>query len=272
MAVVTTASIILFGLVVVRMAGLVRQQERSLDRERLLSSAGAALVGATSRRRSRASPWSRRGRSPAAGRRRCCSAPATDGGWSCSPRPAPRSAATGRAPSATRSTPRSTEAPSGRARCCSRRARSLARRPGAARAGHGDPDRPARRRRPGARRRRRRPARGVRQAALRALATQVALALDSAALTEEVHRRSSEARFGSLVQHSSDLITVLGPDGEIMLPEPVDRARARLHARRRCRAPLRRAGDAGGPPSPRPSRRLRRDRDAASRRRRSSAG
>ncbi len=57
-------------------------------------------------------------------------------------------------------------------------------------------------------------------AALRALATQVALALDSAALTEEVHRRSSEARFGSLVQHSSDLITVLGPDGEIIYQSP----------------------------------------------------
>src|SRR4029079_18936401 len=51
------------------------------------------------------------------------------------------------------------------------------------------------------------------QAALRALATQIALALESAALSEEVHRRRSEARFGSLVQHSSDLITVLGPDG-----------------------------------------------------------
>ena len=32
------------------------------------------------------------------------------------------------------------------------------------------------------------------------------------ALSEEVHRRRSEARFGSLVQHSSDLITVLGPE------------------------------------------------------------
>ena len=49
MAIVTGASIALFGLVVVRMAGLVRQQERSLARERMLSSAGAALVGAASR-------------------------------------------------------------------------------------------------------------------------------------------------------------------------------------------------------------------------------
>ena len=49
MAVVTAASITLFGLVVTRMAGLVRQQERSLARERMLSSAGAALVGAAGR-------------------------------------------------------------------------------------------------------------------------------------------------------------------------------------------------------------------------------
>src|SRR5690242_12264618 len=48
-AVVRVASITLFGLVVVRMAGLVRQQERSLERERLLSGTGAELVAATDR-------------------------------------------------------------------------------------------------------------------------------------------------------------------------------------------------------------------------------
>jgi hypothetical protein len=47
--VVRAASIMLFALVVVRMAGLVRQQERSLERERVLSRAGADLVGATDR-------------------------------------------------------------------------------------------------------------------------------------------------------------------------------------------------------------------------------
>ena len=47
--VVRAASIMLFGLVVVRMAGLVRQQDRSLERERLLSGAGAELVAATER-------------------------------------------------------------------------------------------------------------------------------------------------------------------------------------------------------------------------------
>ena len=43
------ASVVLFGLVVARMAGLVRQQERSVARERVLSHAGAALVAATGR-------------------------------------------------------------------------------------------------------------------------------------------------------------------------------------------------------------------------------
>ena len=47
--VVNVAAIILFGLVVTRMAGLVRQQERSVARERILSSAGADLVAATNR-------------------------------------------------------------------------------------------------------------------------------------------------------------------------------------------------------------------------------
>src|SRR5919109_1657710 len=47
--VIIGASAVLFGLVVARMAGLVRQQERSVARERTLSGAGAALVAATSR-------------------------------------------------------------------------------------------------------------------------------------------------------------------------------------------------------------------------------
>ena len=47
--VVNVAAIILFGLVVTRMAGLVRQQERSVAREKILSAAGADLVAATSR-------------------------------------------------------------------------------------------------------------------------------------------------------------------------------------------------------------------------------
>jgi len=49
LVVIIGASAVLFGLVVLRMAGLVRQQERSVVRERALSGAGAALVAATSR-------------------------------------------------------------------------------------------------------------------------------------------------------------------------------------------------------------------------------
>ena len=39
-------------------------------------------------------------------------------------------------------------------------------------------------------------------------------------LTEEVHRRRGEARFGSLVRHASDLITVIGLDGKISYQSP----------------------------------------------------
>lgn len=44
------------------------------------------------------------------------------------------------------------------------------------------------------------------------LAVQVGLALQSAALTENVLRGKSETRFSALVQHSTDAIFVLGPD------------------------------------------------------------
>ena len=47
--VIVCASIVLFGLVVMRMADLVRQQERSVARERLLSSFGTALVSCATR-------------------------------------------------------------------------------------------------------------------------------------------------------------------------------------------------------------------------------
>ena len=64
--------------------------------------------------------------------------------------------------------------------------------------------------------------------ALGALATQVSLAVEGASLAEDLHRRQSEARFRSLVAHSSDLITVLDARRPRHLPEPVDRARARI--------------------------------------------
>jgi diguanylate cyclase (GGDEF)-like protein/PAS domain S-box-containing protein len=58
------------------------------------------------------------------------------------------------------------------------------------------------------------------RAALEALANQLALALEGARLTEEIHAQRSEARFASLVQNSSDLITVVGADATITYQSP----------------------------------------------------
>ena len=55
---------------------------------------------------------------------------------------------------------------------------------------------------------------------LEALATQISLAVDGATLAEDLHRRSSEARFRSLVAHSSDLITVLDAAGVVKYQSP----------------------------------------------------
>src|SRR5215207_5935150 len=190
MAVVTGASIALFGLVVVRMAGLVRQQERSLARERMLSSAGAALVGAASRAEiHEVAVGSARALAGAASTALLCSDGEGDrlellaAAGDDAPSVAPRSLPGPDAATVVDVTPR---------------------RGAAKRLVVSAPARPA----------------PAVDAALRALATQVALALDSIALTEEVHRRRSEARFSSLVQHSSDLITVLGPGGEIAYQSP----------------------------------------------------
>ena len=190
MLVVTAASIALFGLVVVRMAGLVRQQERSLARERMLSSAGAALVGAASRAEIHevvvGSARSLVGEDSTA----LLCAGAEDGtiellaaAGDDAPPVAPRTLPGPDVATVVPVTPRRGEA------------KQLV---------VAGPTRPA----------------PQVEAALRALATQVALALDSVALTEEIHRRRSEARFGSLVQRASDLITVLGPGGEIAYQSP----------------------------------------------------
>ncbi len=222
MAVVTVASMLLFGLVVVRMAGLVRQQERSLDRERLLSSAGAALVGATGRgaieavavesARSLAGDGTTAllfGAGDGARMQLLASAGATTGADEGTvPLPDDLHAALEAVTDTQEDlwlSPASRQAIGAPAERDHATAIRVAPRGGAGPvlmiAGTA------------------RPAQAV-HASVRALVTQVALALDSAALTEEVHRRSSEARFGSLIQHSSDLITVLGPDGEIAYQSP----------------------------------------------------
>jgi diguanylate cyclase (GGDEF)-like protein/PAS domain S-box-containing protein len=56
--------------------------------------------------------------------------------------------------------------------------------------------------------------------ALETLAAQVALALERAALTEDLHRGQSEARFASLVQNSSDVVTVLDADSTLRWVSP----------------------------------------------------
>ncbi|MDX6560360.1 MAG: hypothetical protein QOD65_174 [Gaiellales bacterium] len=56
--------------------------------------------------------------------------------------------------------------------------------------------------------------------ALTALSASVSLALESAALTEQAHRQESEARFASLVRNSSDLITVVDRQSTIAYQSP----------------------------------------------------
>ncbi len=58
------------------------------------------------------------------------------------------------------------------------------------------------------------------RAALEGLSTLLALALEGGRLTEQIHVQRSEARFASLVQHSSDLITVVGADATITYQSP----------------------------------------------------
>jgi diguanylate cyclase (GGDEF)-like protein/PAS domain S-box-containing protein len=53
-----------------------------------------------------------------------------------------------------------------------------------------------------------------------ALGLQVSLAVEGASLAADLHRRQSEARFRSLVAHSSDLITVLDDRGVVTYQSP----------------------------------------------------
>jgi diguanylate cyclase (GGDEF)-like protein/PAS domain S-box-containing protein len=57
-------------------------------------------------------------------------------------------------------------------------------------------------------------------ASLQALASQVTLAAEGASLAEDLHRRRNEARFRSLVAHASDLITVLDAEGTVTYQSP----------------------------------------------------
>ena len=220
---VNVASISLFGLVVVRIAGLVRQQERSVARERILRAAGEALVAATRREDiHHAALDAARGLVDQEATALLCLV--DDGGvtvvamergaaretasWPLSPETAQTLLAAAADPSG--APPLSVDVasraelrlPDDRSDAC---VLGLSLR-GALRGmlivtGGLAPSRTVRR-------------------TLEALATQVSLALESAALTEEVHRRTSEARFGSLVQHSSDLITVLDSTATVVYQSP----------------------------------------------------
>ncbi|HVP01456.1 MAG TPA: EAL domain-containing protein [Solirubrobacteraceae bacterium] len=61
---------------------------------------------------------------------------------------------------------------------------------------------------------------GAVRSGIETLAYQVALALESATLTEELVRNKSEARFGSLVQNSSDVVLVIDPSTTIHYVSP----------------------------------------------------
>jgi diguanylate cyclase (GGDEF)-like protein/PAS domain S-box-containing protein len=199
-AVVRAASIALFGLVVSRMAGLVRQQERSLERERMLSAAGADLVAATSRGEidqvALKAAWAMAG--PDSVTLLC-------GVSSDLPNPTAELIEAAQDAGVVRLRSDALEAlgvPHDQDRVLAL-----------------DVAPPPRERRLLLVAGRSTPPEAIR-ASLRALAAQVALALERATLTEEVHRRRGEARFGSLVRHASDLITVIGLDRTISYQSP----------------------------------------------------
>ncbi len=53
-----------------------------------------------------------------------------------------------------------------------------------------------------------------------AIASQVALALETERLTADLHRRQSEERFGSLIANASDVITLVAADGVVSYQTP----------------------------------------------------
>lgn len=216
MIVVIAASIGLFGLVVARMAGLVRQQERSVARERVLGAAGAALVAATDREQiARAALDSVGPLLEGPGIALLCrrderglSVADQGGDRPLSPATAQELLDLSTTPDRPMDAPLSARAaaelalPSGYAHAIALNLRVRGEVRGLLLV-----TRPVQ-------------TSGPVRRALGSLATQLALALESAALTEEVLNRRSEARFASLVQHASDLITVLGPDATITYQSP----------------------------------------------------
>jgi diguanylate cyclase (GGDEF)-like protein/PAS domain S-box-containing protein len=218
--VIICASVVLFGLVVMRMADLLRQHERSVTRERLLSSCGTALVSCATREEMQQAALEVVARlfdGPGAAVL-CLSqddvlaavAVNDDAGWL--PRTLPDQvgarllelAADNESrglvldPALLTSLDLPQEWACGLALPLPVRGGVL----GVLLLAHPKPA-----------------SRQVREA-LGALATQLALSLEGARLAEAIHVQNSEARFASLVQHSSDLITVVGADAMIAYQSP----------------------------------------------------
>ena len=206
--VVIAASAVLFGLVVARMAGLVLQQQRSVERERALGGAGSALVAATTREQiAKAGENAARRLAGADASVVICRGETAAGSgavWSLPARAldALRAAAGDAVVTLDESTCLALRLPLGRRRAV---VHPLGTRDGmdtivvVAAPGVDQP--------------------GVRRA-LHSLGVQIELAVESAALTEEILRRAGEGRLSALVQHSNDLIAVLGADGEVIYQSP----------------------------------------------------
>ena len=219
-----TVSGILFGLVVVRMAGLIRQRERSIARERMLAAAAAEIMAATSREQiCDAALGAVPSLVDADVVTRLCfidedlvdvvsrstAAEGRTSRWSipleaCSAILLSAGSYGGEVRSLTDDQLADLRLPAGTPGVLvvelplrgDRRKRGLL-----LAAGEGATTRSA-------------------QTGLFALATQVSLALESNALTEELHRRAGEARFRSLVQHAHDLITVLDANATVIYQSP----------------------------------------------------
>jgi diguanylate cyclase (GGDEF)-like protein/PAS domain S-box-containing protein len=210
-AVVRVTSLLLFGLVITRMAGLLRQHERSFMRERMLSEAGSSLVAATTLEtiHSVAAEAARGLAGPDLSVVVCAADEQGGVDIVAGPRPGRLdpslalalgkvAAAGGRTPIE----PGRLGLPAAHHKAVVVPIPALRARQGLIlAAGPSDPPRDL-------------------HEVLRTLANQVALAIDREDLTDEVHRRRSEARFGSLVKHASDLITVVGSDGVISYQSP----------------------------------------------------
>jgi len=207
--VVISASIVMFLLVLVRMAGLVRQEERAVLRQRALRRAGVALVGAASIDNiedAAAGAMRELAGDDADARLVSFHDEAAEGGLSAAARTwITELAAQNPEPVHWVDIPATVVEQLGFSVDASHALLNVAgRAAGTAFLIVSVPGRPG----------------SEMSGALEALAAQVSLAIDGALLAEDLHRRRSEARFRSLVAHSSDLIAVLDRTGTVVYQSP----------------------------------------------------